>query len=113
MAEVDFSRAARLASQLPLGSRVGKKVHKENEWGWTEMLLNRIWHQLQVISWQQTEDAASRHPKNYPELWLPEFMESLKPKHEKELESHDLDDIKSILSRPRQSVTVKPNEQES
>ena len=56
--------------------------------------------------WQKTEDATKRHPKEYPELWLPDFMEKYKPKKEKETEAHDLDEIKDILSRPRQSGTV-------
>lgn len=75
------------------------------------MLLNYIWHELRVIAWQKTEDATKKHPQNYPELWLPDFMEELKPKKEKEAEVHDLDEIKDILSRPRQGAKVEPNEQ--
>ena len=65
-----------------------------------------------MLIWQKTEDATKRHPKDYPELWLPDFMEKFKPKKETETEAHGLDEIKAILSRPRQNVTVKPNEQE-
>lgn len=76
-------------------------------------MLNHIWHELKVLQWQKTEDATKRHPKDYPELFLPEFMEKFRPKKETETEAHDLDEIKAILSRPRQSATLKANEQES
>lgn len=103
---MDFRRGARLASQLPPNSRIGLKLHEDNAWGWKEVLLNHIWYELRVLVWQKTEDATKRHPKEYPELWLPDFMEKYKPKKEKETEAHDLDEIKDILSRPRQSGTV-------
>ena len=93
-------------------SRVGRKLHEENEWGWHEILLNHIWHELKVLVWQKTEDATKRHPKNYPELFIPDFLEKYQPKKETEAEAHDLEDIKSILSRPRQSATLESNEQE-
>lgn len=109
---MDFKRGARLAAQLPAQSRVALKVSPSNQWDWQEVLLNHIWHELRVLQWQKTEDATKRNPKDYPEIFVPDFLEELKPKKEKEAEAHDLDEIKAILSRPRQGGTLKANEQQ-
>lgn len=110
---MDFKRAARLLSQLPEDSRVAKKIHPENEWGWKEVLLNRVVHELKVLQWQKTEDATKRNPSNYPELWLPDFIKDATPEQENDVAVHDIDEIKDILSRPRIDVTISSNEQES
>lgn len=109
---VESSKASRLMLQLPKESRLMRIMAPENEWGWNELLTNKTNHLLEVLLWSKTEGATKRPPVGYPELWLPDFMEKFKPKKESESEAHDLDEIKAILSRPRQSATVKANEQE-
>lgn len=76
------------------------KIAPSNEWAWNELLLNKIGYYLQVLAWQNTEDAHKKHPSNAPELWLPDFM----PKPEKpqsEQVSMEIDDLKAFLSKPR------------
>ncbi len=107
---MEFGRAARLMHQLPEKSRVSRAIHPENEWGWKEILLNNIQYELQILQWMKTEDATKRNPQNRPEKWLPEFIKNALPDDTTETEAHDLDEIKDILSRPRQNVTVGSNE---
>ena len=87
--------------QLPKESRTKLKLTPANEWGWNEVLLNQASYFLQVLAWQNTDDAHSKHPLHAPELWLPDFMP--KPKKEKHSEeaAMDLDDLKAFLSKPR------------
>lgn len=100
-------------AQLPTQARVPRLVHPENEWGWEEVLLSRIDYGVRLLFWQNTEDARKRNPQNRPTLNLPKFIEDIMPKEDDkhETEAHDIEDIKDILSRPRQSAIVKANEQ--
>lgn len=81
-----------------------KILSPANEWGWTETLLNNIDYRLRVLAWQNTEDAHSKHPRNYPEPWRPSFLPKLeKAKRNPEEASMDIDDMKAFLSRERVS----------
>lgn len=77
------------------------KISPSNEWGWQELLLNKIEYYLQVLAWQNTEDAHKKSPQNAPELWLPDFI----PKPEKKRNSGevamDIDELEAFLSKPR------------
>lgn len=87
------------------------KINPANEWGWSELLLNRIEYCLQILAWQNTEDAHSRHPQHTPEIWLPDFIpKPEKAKKNPEQQAMSVDDIKEYLSRPRESAKVKANE---
>lgn len=105
---MSFARAARLAFQLPEKSRLKRKLSPSNEWGWQESLLNKIDHKLDILAWQNTEDARKKNPANFPKLWLPDFMpRPQEPKKNKETEAMDIDDLKAFLKRPRGSDTKK------
>lgn len=57
-----YAHAATLCAQLPAGARVWRDTAAE--WDTTDYLLASIEHDLRVLAWQQTEDAAKR--RNYP-----------------------------------------------
>lgn len=105
------AKAARLMLQLPKESRLMRIMAPENEWGWNELLTNKTNHLLEVLLWSKTEGATKRPPVGYPEPFVPPFIH--RPPKVPDAESHDLDDIKSILSKPRGDVKVSSNEQES
>lgn len=88
-----------------------QKLVPANEWSWNEILLNKIDYGLKILAWQNSADAAEKHPKHYPEIWLPPFMpRPQKPKKNPEQQAMSVDDIKAYLSRPRESAKVKANE---
>ena len=88
-----------------------RKIAPANEWSWNEILLNRIEYGVRILAWQNSADATEKHPKNYPEQWLPSFIpKPEKPKKNPEQEVMDIDDIKAYLSRPRESAKVESNE---
>lgn len=76
-------------------------------------MLNNIYHQLRILSWQNTADATRDSPQHYPEFWTPSFIEKPKPKRHDDSVSMSIDDLKAFLSKPRGSVKVESNEQES
>ena len=76
------------------------KISPSNEWGWAELLLNKIAYYLQVLAWQNTEDAHKKHPSNTPELWLPDFMPKPEKPHSDQA-AMEIDDLKAFLSKPR------------
>ena len=69
------------------------------------MLLNKANYLLEVLAWQQTKDAQKRVPQNAPKMYIPEFMQNVEQTRaiNQGSETHDVDDIKNILSRPRQT----------
>jgi hypothetical protein len=88
-----------------------RKLIPANEWSWNEILLNKIEYALKILAWQNSADATEKHPKHYPDPWLPPFMpKPEKPKKNPEQQAMDIDDIKAFLSRPRESVSLKANE---
>lgn len=86
------------------------KLSPSNEWGWSELILNKIEYYLQILAWQNTEDAHKKHPSNQPELWLPEFIPKPAKNHNSEEMAMDIDDLKAFLSRPRENGITEPNE---
>lgn len=58
---------------------------------------------LNVIAWQSTKDAQKKHPLNAPKPFVPEFMRDLQLEQQmnKDIEAHDVDDIKLILAKKR------------
>lgn len=77
-----------------------RAVRPELNWGWTEVLLNKAVYQLELLCWSKTKDAQKRVPQNRPVPFMPPFMK-LNAKDAREYESHDLDDIKAYLTKPR------------
>lgn len=58
---------------------------------------------LNVIAWQSTKDAQRKMPINAPKPFVPEFMRNLQTEQKinKDIEAHDVDDIKAILAKKR------------
>lgn len=88
--------------QLPETSRVKLKVQPANTWGWSEMLLNKVTYLLELLAWQNTEDAANRRTETAPKMFMPPFLEATPTNAmDPEQETHTTDEIADILSRPR------------
>ncbi len=75
-------------------------IRPELNWGWNEVLLNKVWYDLELLVWSKTKDAEKKVPQYKPLPYVPDFMK-LNSKESKEYESHSLEDIKDILTRPR------------
>lgn len=77
------------------------------EWGWQEVLLNKISYLLEVIVWQNATPSKkgekAKHMAQKPVMFMPSFM----PKQpgstdqNKDLVAADVDTIKELLARPR------------
>lgn len=65
--------------------------------------MNQMTYLLNVIAWQSTKDAQRKTPINAPKPFVPDFMRNLQieQKHNKDIEAHDIDDIKAILAKKR------------
>ncbi len=85
-----------------------RKLAPAGQWGWNEVLLNKIEYALRILVWQNTEDGHERHPQHTPEPFRPSFIP--KPKKPKKEEVMDIDDLKAYLSKPRISAKVEANE---
>jgi hypothetical protein len=101
------SRIARLLFQLPRESRVFSAVKPSTQWGWNEILSNKIAYLLEVIIWQNSTPnkpgERAQHNANKPTLFVPPFM-SNKDTDEasnKGTVAASTDDIQSLLSMPR------------
>lgn len=102
IAGIDRDKAARLMFQLPETSRVKLKVQPANTWGWSEMLLNKISYQLDLLAWQNTEDAANHRTDSAPTMYIPPFLEATHTNAmDPEQEAHTTDEIADILRQPR------------
>lgn len=97
-------------AQLPETSRVMIKLAPSNQWQWEHILLNNIYHQLRILSWQNTKDATVDNPQHYPEFWTPTFIPKPKPPKTGDGVAMDVDELQDFLSKPRQSVKVESNE---
>lgn len=88
--------------QLPEQSRTKLVVQPANTWDWNEILLNKAVYLLELLAWQNTEDAANNRTEKAPELYTPPFYNEL-PKRalNPDQEVMDLDDLKAFLERPR------------
>lgn len=95
--EVEIERASRLLFQLPKKSRFMRLLQPANNWSWNEVLLNDISYFLQVLAWQNTQEAHEGNSANAPTVFVPDFMEDI----EDNTESMDVDELKAFLSRER------------
>ena len=98
IAQVDAPRAARLLFQLPRDCRVFTAISPANQWGWGEILTNKMTYLLEVLVWMKTKDAQRKAPQHKPKPFVPEFMGG---EIGKDAEAHTTDDIKNILAMPR------------
>jgi len=89
--------------QLPRECRVFTVLQPAVQWGWHEILLNRISFSLELLVWMKTKDAQRKIPQNKPKQFVPEFMANQVEKSEmnKGVEVHTTDELQSILDRPR------------
>lgn len=92
--------------QLPRQGRLFVKIDPTNQWGWPEVLLNKLNYNVEILAWQNTKDATKKPPRNAPKLFVPEFMHSIQGARamSKEAVVHDVDDVKAILARPRKAA---------
>lgn len=93
--------------QLPRESRVYRALQPATEWGWQEVLLNKISYLLEVVVWQNATPAEkgkkAAHLAAKPTLFVPEFMPKQpgSKSQNKDLVAADVDTIKDILARKR------------
>jgi hypothetical protein len=87
---------------LPEQSRVKLKMQPANTWGWNELLLNRMSYLLEVLTWQNTEDAAQGRTEKAPMPFTPPFYNDIpKQSLDPDQQTMDIDDLKAFLERPR------------
>ena len=72
-------------------------MEPSNEWGWSEFLMNKANHLLEVLIWSKTKDATKDHPMNYPKPFIPPFMED----KSSDRVAMPIEDLKSYLTKPR------------
>lgn len=84
--------------QLPRECRVFAAINPAAQWGWNEILQNKMVYALELLVWMKTKDAQKKSQPNKPVPFVPEFMRN---EVDKDKESHTTDEIKSILSAPR------------
>lgn len=73
------------------------------QWGWSEVLSNKMVYLLETLVWMKTKDASKKPPRNQPKLFVPDFMPKNAPESEisKGAEVHTTDEIADILAKPR------------
>lgn len=98
IADVATPRAARLLFQLPRDCRVFTAISPANQWGWSEVLTNKMTYLLELLVWMKTKDAQKKLPQHKPTPFVPEFMGG---DVAKDSEAHEVEDIKAILAKPR------------
>lgn len=74
-----------------------------NNWGWSEVLLNKASYLMEVLAWQNTKDAQKRAPRRAPKPFVPDFMKNVEETRAINRDSvlQDVDSIKAILKKPR------------
>lgn len=87
---------------MPRSSRIVQSLSPESVWGWNEVLLNKINHNLEISAWLKTYDPKreAEWKSRYPKLFDPndrEYIEEAKIKDN----AMDIDELRAILSRPR------------
>lgn len=95
--------------QLPRTGRVFVKLDPTNQWGWVEVLLNKLNYNAEILAWQNTKDASKKPPKNAPKLYVPEFMADIvgAKAMTKDAAPRPVADMKAFLARPRKEVESK------
>lgn len=103
ISQVPRARAARLLYQLPQNCRTFCKIEPANQWGWREILLNKANYTLELLAWQNTQDATKKPPRNIPKPFIPDFMRNVDKTRtmSKDSVALDVDDMREFLSRPR------------
>lgn len=99
IADVKPARAARLFTQLPSNARVFVALKPANQWGWAEVLLNKIDYILEILAWQNANEGKKvSQQTEKPTIYIPEFM---KDHTDDDTAVQDVDAVKSLLSKPR------------
>lgn len=90
--------------QLPTSSRLFRVLEPGNEWGWQEVLLNKVAHFLEILQWQKSNQGLSKSKQTPPpKPFVPDFLKHLfaGEANKKDLVSYDTRTIDDILARPR------------
>lgn len=88
--------------QLPRDCRLFMKLQPAVQWGWNEVLQNKISYLLELLLWQNSPRKKGKRNPPKPKPWQPDFMKT-PSEISKEAEVHTVDEIKDILARPRGS----------
>ena len=66
-------------------------------------MLNKIAYSLDILAWQNTQDATKKPPRNMPKPFMPDFMRNVDKTRaiNKDTVALDVDDMRAFLSRPR------------
>ena len=65
--------------------------------------MNKIAYSLDILAWQNTQDATKKPPRNMPKPFMPDFMRNVDKTRaiNKDVVALDVDDMRAFLSRPR------------
>lgn len=65
--------------------------------------MNKIAYSLDILAWQNTQDATKKPPRNMPKPFMPDFMRNVDQTRaiNKDVVALDVDDMRAFLSRPR------------
>ena len=90
---------------MPRESRVFIKYQPALQWGWSEVLQNKMVYYLETLVWQKGYDPKKKaqHLARRPKLFRPDFMPQVSAEGEisKGAEVHTTDEIDAILAKPR------------
>ena len=90
--------------QLPRHCRVFTAMQPALQWGWSEVLQNKMVYLLETLIWQKGYDPKKKaqHMAAKPKLFVPEFMAQANESDiSKDIEAHTTEEIDAILARPR------------
>lgn len=89
--------------QLPRSCRTFTVLAPAVQWGWGEILTNKMVYLLEILVWQKSKDAQKKMPRHKPKPFVPTFMPQVSEPGEigNGAEAHTTDDIRDILSKPR------------
>lgn len=65
--------------------------------------MNKVAYSLDILAWQNTQDATKKPPRNMPKPFMPDFMRNVDKTRaiNKDTIALDVDDMRAFLSRPR------------
>lgn len=65
--------------------------------------MNKVAYSLDILAWQNTQDATKKPPCNMPKPFMPDFMRNVDKTRaiNKDTVALDVDDMRAFLSRPR------------
>ena len=65
--------------------------------------MNKVAYSLDILAWQNTQDATKKPPRNMPKPFMPDFMRNVDKTRaiNKDAVALDVDDMRAFLSRPR------------